>query len=144
MLLVLAVKLSAQPAGLDDYNLVWTSQSVNSSESMPCGGGDVGLNVWVENGDLLFYVSQSGTFDENNCMLKLGRVRVKLSPNPFDGENFKQELHLKEGFVTIDGEHDGVKATAKLWVEVFRQVIHFELDANRPVLTEATYESWRT
>ncbi|PTN09532.1 DUF5703 domain-containing protein [Mangrovibacterium marinum] len=144
ILLLFVVKLSAQPAGLNDYNLVWTRQSANSSESMPCGGGDVGLNVWVENGDLLFYVSQSGTFDENNCMLKLGRVRVKLSPNPFDGENFKQELHLKEGFVTIQGDHNGVKATAKLWVDVFRPVIHVEVDANQPVSTEATYESWRT
>ena len=35
---------------LNDYNIVWNSQSQNSSESMPCGGGDIGLNVWVENG----------------------------------------------------------------------------------------------
>jgi len=144
LLVMLVAKLSAQPAGLNNYNLVWTSQSANSSESMPCGGGDVGLNVWVENGDLIFYLSQSGTFDANNCMLKLGRVRVKLDPNPFEGENFKQELHLKEGFVTIDGEKDGTKATAKLWVDVFSPVIHFELEASRPVSTEATYESWRT
>jgi hypothetical protein len=46
---------------------------------MPCGGGDVGLNVWVENGDVLCYLSRSGTFDENNAMLKLGRLRLKLS-----------------------------------------------------------------
>jgi hypothetical protein len=32
----------------ENYNVVWTSQSKNSSESMPCGGGGVGLNVWVE------------------------------------------------------------------------------------------------
>ena len=68
---------------LNDYNIVWNSQSQNSSESMPCGGGDIGLNVWVENGELLFYMSRSGTFDENNSMLKLGRVRIKLTPNPF-------------------------------------------------------------
>ena len=41
----------------DDY--VWTTPSRNSSESMPCGGHDVGMNVWVENGDVLFYVSRS-------------------------------------------------------------------------------------
>jgi hypothetical protein len=55
---------------------------------MPCGGGDIGLNVWVEKGELLFYIARSGTFDENNAMLKAGRVRVKLSPNPFDGDRF--------------------------------------------------------
>jgi hypothetical protein len=35
---------------LAPYNVVWTSQSKDSSESMPCGGGDTGMNVWVENG----------------------------------------------------------------------------------------------
>lgn len=41
-------------AALDAYNVVWTTPSKDSSESMPCGGGDTGLNVWVEGGDLLF------------------------------------------------------------------------------------------
>ena len=68
--IVFICPVSAQQ--LNDYNIVWNSQSQNSSESMPCGGGDIGLNVWVENGELLFYMSRSGTFDENNSMLKLG------------------------------------------------------------------------
>ena len=67
---------------LENYTVRWTSQSKNSSESMPCGGGDTGLNVWVENNDILFYFSRSGTFDENNAFLKLGRIRLRLSPNP--------------------------------------------------------------
>jgi hypothetical protein len=45
---------------IDQYNITWTSQSRNSSESMPVGGGDIGCNVWVENGDILFYMSRSG------------------------------------------------------------------------------------
>ena len=36
------------------------------------------MNVWVEDGELLFYVSRSGTFDEHNTLLKQGRVRVTL------------------------------------------------------------------
>lgn len=60
--------LLGQPA-----NFVWNTQSKNSSESMPCGGGDIGMNVWVEKGDILFYVSKSGCFDENNTLLKQGR-----------------------------------------------------------------------
>ena len=59
-------------------NVVWNTPSRNSSESMPCGGGDIGMNIWVEEGDLLFYVSRSGTFDENNCQLKLKSDKVKL------------------------------------------------------------------
>ena len=92
-------------AWLQQYNVVWNSPSANSSESMPCGGGDLGLNVWVENGDLLCYVQRSGCFDENNEYLKLGRLRVRLTPNPFlDGTTFRQELKLREGGVEITGE----------------------------------------
>ena len=37
-------------------DVVWHSQSKNSSESMPVGGGSIGMNVWVENGDIYFYL----------------------------------------------------------------------------------------
>lgn len=49
----------AQLSDLKTYNIIWTTQSQNSSESMPCGGGDIGLNVWVEKGEILFYLSRS-------------------------------------------------------------------------------------
>ena len=68
---------------LDKYNIIWESQSNNSSESMPLGGGDTGSNVWVENGDLLFYIQRSGSLSENGEYLKVGRIRIKLSPNPY-------------------------------------------------------------
>ena len=58
-------------AWIESYHLTWTSQSKNSGDSMPCGGHDVGLNVWVEKGDLLFYIAKSGANDENNSLLKL-------------------------------------------------------------------------
>ncbi len=32
-------------------NVIWNTPSRNSSESMPCGGGDIGMNIWVEDGD---------------------------------------------------------------------------------------------
>lgn len=38
-----------QSDGLSNYNVIWESQSKNSSESMPVGGCDVGCNIWVEN-----------------------------------------------------------------------------------------------
>jgi hypothetical protein len=142
--------LSAKPAfsqdsQLHDYNVVWTSPSKNSSESMPCGGGDIGLNVWVEDGDLLFYLSRSGTFDENNLFPKLGRVRLKLSPNPFAaGGEFRQELKLAEGYVAISGRKGKLRADIKVWVDVFRPVVQVEVTASQPVQAEARYESWRT
>ena len=91
----------AQSKELDSYNVVWKSPGKNASESMPCGGGDIGLNVWVEKGDLLIYIARSGNFDENNALLKSGRLRIHLSPNIFEGNHFIQELHLQQGYLTV-------------------------------------------
>ena len=135
-------QLYAQPWG-GEYNIVWDSQSKNSSESMPCGGGDIGMNVWVENGELLIYVARSGSFNEDNSLMKSGRLRVKLYPNPFNGKIFKQELHLREGYVTVEGENNGLKATATIWADVFKPEAHIDINANKKIAVEAIYESWR-
>ena len=125
---------------LENYNQIWTTQSDNSSESMPLGGGDVGLNVWVEKGDLYFYFSRSGTFDEHNTLLKLGRVKVSLTPNPFvDNEGFHQELVLKDGYISIVQKDTKIK----LWVDVFKPIIHLDLESENPLVMTASYESWR-
>lgn len=136
---VLFVALSmngySQPA-----DFTWTTPSKNSSESMPCGGGSIGMNVWVENGDILFYLSRSGAFDENNTLLKQGRVRIKLFPALDCGEGFRQTLHLNDGYVEIT---DG-KKTVEIWADVFKPVVHVDVKANKAVTMEATYENWRT
>ncbi|PTQ95587.1 hypothetical protein C8P68_10592 [Mucilaginibacter yixingensis] len=142
LLLLLSYSFIAS-AQKEQYNLTWTSQSKNSSESMPCGGGDIGLNVWVEQGNLYCYIARSGTFDQNNAMLKAGRVRIKLSPNPFEGTDFKQELQLQNGSVVVSGKNNGLSAQVNVWVDVFRPVIHFSVSSNQPVKTEAAFESWR-
>ncbi|MGB8194309.1 MAG: DUF5703 domain-containing protein [Chitinophagaceae bacterium] len=139
----LVIYAQAQTTQLDKYNIRWDTQSKNSAESMPCGGGDVGLNVWVENDELLFYISRSGTFDENNALLKPGRVRVKISPNPFDGKIFKQELVLKDGNIRITASGKNIDANINVWVDVFRPVVHININTSRPAQVEAMYENWR-
>ena len=130
---------------LDRYNVIWTTQSRHAGESMPCGGGDVGLNVWVEDGDLMLYVARSGTFDENNAFPKLGRLRLKLSPNPFaKGSSFKQELHLREGYVSVIGTLGRQRVRIAVWVDVFRPVIHLDLSSVQPITAQVSYENWRT
>ncbi len=133
----------AQSPVPEQYNVVWTSQSRNASESMPCGGGDIGLNVWVENGEILFYIARSGTFDEHNCLLKGGRVRVKLSPNPFAGKSFRQELKLAKGYVTIQGTDGDLSAEVKICVDVFNPVVYVDVESTQKIRVEAVYESWR-
>jgi len=50
-------------ASLSDYNVVWDSPSTDFNGSMPIGNGDIGANVWVEDGgDLLFYISKTDAF----------------------------------------------------------------------------------
>ena len=124
-------------------NIIWTTPSQNSGESMPCGGGDIGLNVWAENGDVLFYIARSGTFDENNSLLKLGRVRLHLTPNPFEKGAFKQELALQTGDVTLTGTVGKTAAQVHIWVDVFKPIVHIEISSNAKLSAEASYESWR-
>ncbi|WP_255802792.1 DUF5703 domain-containing protein [Aestuariibaculum lutulentum] len=132
--------VKAQIPTLENYNQVWTTQSKNASESMPLGGGDIGVNVWVEQGNLYFYFSKSGTFDEHNTLLKLGRVKVELTPNPFkNDEDFHQELNLKDGYVAVSQNNTEVK----LWVDVFSPVIHVDVKSKDALTMQASYESWR-
>jgi Domain of unknown function (DUF5703) len=126
-----------------NYNIVWHEQSKNAGESMSCGGGDIGMNVWVENGELLIYIARSGSFNEDNAMMKTGRIRIKLFPNPFIGKIFKQELHVQEGYVSVAGEGNGVKANIKIWADVFKPIAYIEIDASQKINVEAAYESWR-
>jgi hypothetical protein len=137
---VIALSAAVKAQSIADYNVVWDSQSKNSSESMPLGGGDIGCNIWVENNDLLIYISRSGTFDENSSMLKLGRLRISLSTNPFKN-NFRQELKLKEGYIEIAGENHTL---VKLWVEVFKPVIHIAITSGQKFKAKAIFENWRT
>ena len=130
-----AAGATGQPA---DYE--WRTQSQNSSESMPCGGGDIGMNVWVEQGDVLFYAARSGAFDENNTLLKAGRFRLSLSPG-LNMEHFRQTLHLEEGYVEIS---DG-QLSIQLWADVWKPVVHVDVSSPRIKQSMAvTYENWRT
>ena len=119
------IGMSVQVSG--HAGLIWRTPSTDSSASMPCGGGDIGMNVWVEDGDVLFYISRSGTFDEHNCLLKQGRIRLRLSPNPFlNVENFRQELKLEDGYVEIAAG----KTVIQLWADVYHPVIHLEINSS--------------
>jgi len=136
----------SQRATLNDYNIVWTEQSKNASESMPLVGGDIGCNVWVEDGDILLYVQRSGSLSENGEYLKMGRFRLQVTPNLFAGKTkFRQELKLADGCIEIEAKSpDGQQVLITLWVEVDSPVVHMEVTASLDIDVTATYESWRT
>lgn len=128
------------------YDVVWRSPSADSGASMPCGGHDVGLNVWVEDGRLRFYVDRSGSFDENNLMLKLGRVVVDLEPNPFaaGAADFEQRLDLHRGRVVVSGRvPDGLEVRVTVWCETGAPAVHVDVEATAPVIARVAYQGWR-
>lgn len=139
-LLVLLLFILTSTAGAQPKDYEWHTPSQNASGSMPCGGGDIGMNVWVEQGDILFYLSRSGCFDENNTLLKLGRIRISLSPG-LNMEKFRQILHLQEGYVEIT---DGL-TSVQLWADVNKPVVHADIKSQIEKQNMAvTYENWRT
>jgi len=137
--IILTLSLALHAGDYTPRDLVWNTQSLNSSESMPCGGHNIGMNIWVEDGDILMYVSQSGWFDENNTLLKAGRWRLHLDNNPLGSDDFQQTLHLDLGHVTISG--GGAEVT--IWADVFHPIIFFDIHTRQKTQATLSYESWR-
>ncbi len=139
---LLSAKATASTQVVVPSDYTWTTQSKNASESMPCGGGDIGLNVWVEDGQLMFYLSRSGAYDEHGTLLKQGRVRMTFQDaagNPVAAEPFSQTLKLNDGYVDVQlGD-----VSVKVWVDVFHPVIYVETTGKKPVTCNVAYENWR-
>jgi hypothetical protein len=142
--LLIAASLAAQHP-VDPYNVVWNSPSKNSAGSMPTGNGDIGLNVWVEeNGDLLFYISKTDAWSETVRLLKLGRVRVRITPNPFAaGQPFQQTLQLRNGEIRIHAGKPDQEARIGIWADANYPIIRVDAETARPSEVQVIYERWR-
>ena len=137
LLFSLALSLTARDYTPRDY--VWTTQSRNSSESMPCGGHNIGMNVWVEQGDILIYLSQSGWFDENNTLLKAGRLRLHFDGQPLDKSDFEQRLCLDQGAIFVRG--GGMEV--RIWADVFDPSVFIDMKSKTARTATVSYENWR-
>jgi len=125
---------------LPKYNVVWDTPSQDAHGSMPLGNGDIGINAWVEpSGDLVFYISKTDAWDENDRICKIGRVRVKFDPPLAVKDCFRQELKLREGVIEIAGK--GVQM--RLWVDANHPVVRLEAESAEAVNCHATVELWR-
>ena len=126
------------------YNVVWTSQSNSSKDSMPLGGYDTGCNVWVENDRLYLYLSQSGALDENCTLIKSARVSVALEEGcGLLSRQFKQELHLEDGYVSVQAGEEGDRVNFLLWASPDKSEISIEFDSEKPHKLQAVLENWR-
>ncbi len=147
MLCALLALLAADP--LDGYNVRWnspTSQAQAAAGSMPIGNGTVGLNVWVEEGgDLLLLLSRTDAWSECDRLLKLGRVRLSMSPNPFAaGSPFSQELILREGRIRITAGPPGSAADFSVYVLPDAPEVRIDASFDQPTSLTAAFETWRT
>ena len=135
----------AETRNLDAYDVVWNTPSENSAGSMPLGNGELGMNVWVEkNGDLLFYLSRTDALSEANRLMKLGRIRVSFSPNPFvEGTPFIQRLVLKNGVIYIKAGEAGEEVELNLYMDPDRPVAYLKTDGKGKFKVRVTAESWR-
>ena len=125
---------------LDQYNITWDSPSPagDISGSMPIGNGDIGVNVWCEGGDVILLIGKTDAWDENSINLKLGRVRLKISPTP--SKTFRQTLRLRSGDIEIViGE-----VTLRVWVDANHPVIRVEAESDERFELQACLEMWRT
>jgi alpha-L-fucosidase 2 len=143
LLVCLPLVLSAQVNHFIAANdVIWHSLGTNEDNSMPLGNGDIALNVWTEqDGDIVLLLAKSDAWSENGQLLKLGRVRVKLTPNPFvSPDGFTQTLRLESGEVELRSGNN----IAHIWVDANNPVVHLEIECEQPVQLEARSELWRT
>lgn len=122
---------------LSQFNVTFDSPSETSAGSLPLGNGDVAVNVWLEpGGDILLYIAKSDAWDEHGRLIKVGRVRARLSPNPFTGST-TQTLDLERGTVVIEGGD----ARVTIHVDAHRPVVWLEADGEADF--EVVRDSWR-
>lgn len=145
--LAACARLVAAPAApLDAFNVVWDSPSADHHGSMPLGNGDIALNAWVtRDGDLHFYISKTDAWDENARLLKVGKVRVHLEPNPFaDGQTFRQTLSLRDATLNVEAGEGAHRTRVQVWVDANHPVIHVTAESAAPLEVTAVVELWRT
>jgi hypothetical protein len=144
---VLSFIVSAQDP-LAKYNVTWDSPSEDKHGSMPIGNGDIGANVWVEEGgDLLFYIGKTDSYSENARLLKLGKLRVRFSPNPFGkGCTFKQELDMRNGTISIKSSNHLTRCSVELqfWIDANNPVIRISGNLSEQTTVDVALEHWRT
>jgi hypothetical protein len=108
---------------------------------MPIGNGSLAANVWTEqNGDIVLLLSSPDAWTETGKLVKLGRIRVTATPNPFaNSQGFHQSLHLEDGAIEIQSGPN----TARIWIDANHPALHIEMHTERRTTLRAVLETWR-
>jgi len=133
-------------SNLEQYNPVWSTPSNSAHDSMPLSGAQgTGLNVWVQDGAVYFYIGRNDAYDEDGNLLKLGCVRLRLDPNPLmAAKAFQQKLDIYTSRITIHARDEkGHGCEVLLWFDVRQPVVFVEVDCRQATFAEASFMTWR-
>ncbi len=135
-----AAETGVQVASAQD--VTWLSLGTNENDSMPIGNGDLAANVWTEqDGSLVVLLAKSDAWTELGKLVKLGRLRLSMVPNPFAGSpGFSQKLFVENGSVEIKSGSN----TLRVWVDANRPVMEIQAHMDKPSHFKASLELWRT
>jgi len=130
----------AQSFSPNDYTVIWNSPSQDESGQMPLGNGDIAAGVYaIENGSLYLLLAKNDAFTYQGDIFKTGRVKVSITPNPFEkGKSFYQKMDMEQGSVVM--EADEIKI--RVWADANRPVYHVEIDAPGEIEVNAEPEFW--
>ena len=100
----------------------------------------MGMLVSVaEDGVLHLLPSHTDAWSEAHRLLKLGKIEVVFSPNPFEA-GFRQTLMIDQGLLTLEGA-DGFRA--ELRVDANHPVFLLEAVSGRDIAMRAELHVWR-
>lgn len=122
-------------------DLTWATPSRDAAGAMPIGNGEVGLNVWTEagSGDLCLYIARTDSWSEIGRLLKVGRVRISMTPNLLADGDFTQKLDTQNGAILING--NGIRL--RIFVDPDSPIAYIDGASKIPVTVKADAEIWR-
>ena len=121
------------------YSYTFDSPGKSAVESMPIGNGDIAANVYTVGDSLFLLMSKNDAYDGSGESIKTGRVKIKLSPNPFAAKDFRQTLDIADACVRIDCS--GVKI--KVWADANNPVYRVDIKSDAPLDAEISNEFWK-
>lgn len=130
---------------LATYDVDWATHGTGEADNMPLGNGRTGANVWVTpDGDLELYLSHNDAVSELHRLLKLGKLKIALSPSPFGKDKpIRQKLVLRGGRIEITAGLPGESVSLQLWIDSESDVLHVTGSSEVPRGVTVSLVNWR-
>ena len=85
-----------------DCNITFHSLGETDRSAMPLGNGECAASVWTEqNGDICLYINRTDALTELDRTVKVGMVRLSITPSPLGTKAFAQTLDIEHGVIRI-------------------------------------------